>query len=189
VRILDKLFGGDEDLQPKPAQHAGSARAADEHAIARYRYMLKTAPPETIEQAHAEAFAVLTPEQRSTLLQQLSVDLPEAERSAAGVSAKDDPESLARLATRAEVRQPGAMERAFSSVGSRGLGMGGMMAGSFLSGIAGAVIGSAIAQSFFADSSLGDSAQGESSDTMFSDASPDAGSDVGDFDGGDFGDV
>jgi hypothetical protein len=31
-------------------------QSADEQAIARYRYMLKTAPPETIEQAHAEAF-------------------------------------------------------------------------------------------------------------------------------------
>ena len=41
-----------------------TAQSADEQAIARYRYMLKTAPPETIEQAHAEAFAQLTPEQR-----------------------------------------------------------------------------------------------------------------------------
>ena len=40
----------------------------DEQAIARYRYRLKTAPPETIEQAHAEAFAQLTPEQRQQLL-------------------------------------------------------------------------------------------------------------------------
>ena len=38
-------------------QPAGST--ADEQAIARYRYLLRTAPPEAIEQAHAEAFARL----------------------------------------------------------------------------------------------------------------------------------
>ena len=33
--------------------------------------MLKTAPPETIEQAHEEAFAKLTPDQRQKLEQLL----------------------------------------------------------------------------------------------------------------------
>ena len=41
----------------------------DEQALARYRYMLKTAPPEAIEQAHAEAFEKLTPQQRRMLLE------------------------------------------------------------------------------------------------------------------------
>ena len=88
--------------------------------------MLKTAPPETIEQAHAEAFAKLTPKQRNMLLQQLSANIPNAERSVAGVAGEYDPQSLARLATRAEVRQPGTMERAFGGMGGRGMGMGGM---------------------------------------------------------------
>src|SRR5438552_17560484 len=83
----------------------------DEQAIARYRYLLRTAPPETIEQTHAEAFAQLTPEQRRTVLQQLSVELPEAERAAAARGG-DSPESLARVATRAELQRPGAIERA-----------------------------------------------------------------------------
>ena len=190
--ILDKLMGRDEELQPQPSPppSAGSAQAGDEQAIARYRYMLKTAPPETIEQAHTEAFAKLTLEQRSMLLQQLSTDLPDAERSAAGAAAKADPQSLARLATRAEVRRPGTMERTFSGMGGRGIGMGGMMAGSFLSSIAGVVIGSAIAQSFFGESGAGDTAQGESgSDDVTSDTSADAGGDAGDFGGGDFGEV
>ena len=39
----------------------GRRISADDQAIARYHYMLKTAPPETIEQAHAEAFAKLSP--------------------------------------------------------------------------------------------------------------------------------
>lgn len=188
--ILDRLFGRGEE--PKPAQRPapGFARSGeDEQAIARYRYMLKTAPPETIEQAHAEAFAKLTPEQRNMLLQQLSADLPDAERSATGV-AQDDPQSLARLATRAEVRRPGTMERTFSGMGGRGTGVGGMMAGSFLASIAGVVIGSAIAQSFLGDSASGYTAEGEkSADDMATDTSADAGSDVGEFDGGDFGET
>lgn len=192
--ILDKLLGRDEEPHPNRAQrlNESSAQSADEQAIARYRYMLKTAPPETIEQAHAEAFAKLTPEQRHMLLQQLSASIPEAERPVAALTGKEDPQSLARLATRAEVRQPGTMERVFGGMGGRGMGvgMGGMMAGSLLSTIAGVVIGSAIAQSFFGDAGSGDTAGGEtSSDEPAGETSADAGSDAGDFDGGDFGEV
>lgn len=190
--ILDKLLGRDEEPQPSRAQspRAGSAQSGDEQAIARYRYMLNTAPPEAIEQAHAEAFAKLTPEQRSMLLQQLSANIPDAERSLAAVAGKDDPQSLARLATRAEVRQPGSLERVLGGMPGRGMGMGGMMAGSFLSTIAGVVIGSAIAQSFLGDSGSGGAAGGEQkSDEMASDTSADAGSDAGGFDGGDFGEI
>ena len=101
---------------------------------------------------------------------------------------KDDPQSLARLATRAEVRRPGTMERTFGGMGGRGMGVGGMMAGSFLASMAGVVIGSAIAQSFLGDSGHGDTAEGEgNSGDMATDTSADAGSDAGDFDGGDFG--
>jgi len=153
--IMDKILGRDEEPELQRRTMAGGTssgnqaveKSADEQALARYRYMLQTAPPETIEQAHAEAFAKLTPEQRQMVLQQLTQSVPETERAAA----KDDPQSLARMATRAEVRQPGTMERTFSSMGG-GMGMGGMMAGSFLSSIAGVVVGSAIAQSFFGGS-------------------------------------
>src|SRR3954469_5685089 len=78
--------------------------ADDDQAIARYRYMLRTAPPETIEQAHAEAFAKLTPDQRRRARQQWSSEIPESEPAAAA-RAGDDPQQLARIATRAEVRQ------------------------------------------------------------------------------------
>ena len=47
------------DEQPSPEQ---STRDAE--AIRRYRYLLRTAPPEAIEQAHAEAFEQLSPDQR-----------------------------------------------------------------------------------------------------------------------------
>lgn len=131
--------------------------STDEQAIARYRYMLRTAPPEAIEAAHAEAFAALTPEQRRHVLGQLKDEMPEAERTAAAREG-DNPGSLAQLATRAEIRQPGAMERIFGGMPTTGTGtnpglnmggFGGLFAGSFLSSMAGSVLGSMVAQHFF----------------------------------------
>lgn len=127
----------------------------DSRAIDRYLYMLRTAPPEAIEQAHQEAFAKLTPEQRRRVLEALAKEAPPAERA----RATDDPQSLARLATRTELRQPGILERIFSRAQSPmaagaggmglGMGMGGLLAGSLLSSLAGSFIGTAIAQQFF----------------------------------------
>jgi len=188
--ILDKLLGREDE--PRRAQRpvAGAATlGADEQAIARYRYMLQTAPPQTLEQAHAEAFAKLTPEQRTLLLQQLAADMPEAERAATAGTLKADPQSLARLATRAEVRQPGTLERSFNGMGGRGGGMGGMMAGSFLASMAGVVIGSAIAQSFFGDAGASEMGQ---ADQASADGVEDGDGDIADasdFGGDDFGDV
>jgi hypothetical protein len=152
----------------------------DQQAIERYRYMLRTAPPDDIERAHAEAFSRLTPEQRQTVLRTLSEQLPPSE-----VPSTDDPNAMARMATRAELRDPGTMERTFSRV-SAGPGLGGM----FLSTLAGAFVGTAIASAFFDD-------QSADADTTGSDADADAGQDMGadadagefggDFGGGDFG--
>ncbi|MGI8895331.1 MAG: hypothetical protein ACR2HE_06740 [Casimicrobiaceae bacterium] len=154
--IFDQLFGGDKAKSPTPVsgQRTGQHEATtDQQAIERYRYMLKSAPPETIEQAHAQAFAQLTPEQRRMVGEQLSAEVPEAERV---VVMQDgaSPHSLARLATRAEVRNPGTMERTFGRLG--GGGLGGLMAGTFLGSMAGAVVGTMIAQQFFGgDTSFG----------------------------------
>ena len=60
-----------------PRQTPGASMTEDERAIARYEYMLKTAPPEEIEKAHAEAFAKLTPEQRQQVLTRLATDSPQ----------------------------------------------------------------------------------------------------------------
>jgi hypothetical protein len=146
--ILDRLRGMGEQ---RPPPSAGSQTSADDHAIARYRYLLRTAPPETIEQAHAEAFAQLTPEQRRRVLQELSASMSPGERMAAARAA-EDPGMLAQMATRAEIRQPGAIERALGGVGGASAlgspGLGGMMAGSFFASMAGTVLGSMIAQQF-----------------------------------------
>ena len=131
---------------------------SDEQAIERYRYMLRTAPPETIEQAHAEGFAKLTESQRRAVLQGLREATPPREQ---GAAASTDPQSLARMATRAEIRQPGALERLFGGA-QGGAGFGSMLAGSLLGSIAGTVLGSMVAQHFLA----GSAAAGESSSSL-----------------------
>jgi hypothetical protein len=149
---------------------ASGSPSDDEAAIARYHYLLRTAPPERIEEAHAEAFAALTPQQRRQVLEALARDVPAAERAD-----PDDPRGLARMATRAEMRRPGTLERAFGGAG--GMGMGGMIAGGLLAGVAGAFIGSAVVDGLF-DEGIGDAGLFDVGD---------GGSDVaGDF--GDFGD-
>jgi hypothetical protein len=184
VGFLDRLFGGAKTSSPEPwaAEPPGRARPnADEQAVERYRYLLRTAPPETIEEAHAEAFAQLTPEQRKLVLTELTRELPEHERSA---GYGDDPRSLARLATRQEMRQPGSLERSFGGMSGRGMGFGGSMASSFLGAFAGLLIGSAIAEQFFGDEGSDQSADGGDGDAGDGGDAGDAG---GDFDGGDFG--
>ncbi|HEX8539036.1 MAG TPA: hypothetical protein VF664_16320 [Cystobacter sp.] len=145
--LLDRIFGrGSSPSVPSPRPATTSAGSADDQALARYRYLLRSAPPEAIEQAHAEAFAQLTPEQRTRALRELSQDLPPSERGSAPLNA--DPRTLARMATRAEMRQPGFMERTFGGGGFGGGGFGSMLAGSLLGSIAGNFIGTAIAHQF-----------------------------------------
>lgn len=127
---------------------------ADQAAIAKYRYMLRTAPPEDMERAHAEAFARLAPQQRALVRAELSEQLPPTERPRS-----DQPFDLARAATRAELSRPGVLERVLgrSGGGRGGLGQaGGLAAGTagglgaglgagLLAGVAGAFVGSAVA--------------------------------------------
>jgi hypothetical protein len=161
----------------------GTQPDSDERAIERYRYMLATAPPEDIERAHEEAFARLSPEQRRAVLEQLSQHVPPGEIRG------DDPASLARTATRAEMRQPGTLQRAFGG-GWAAPGMGSY----FLTVLAASFLGTAIAQSFFANDTGadagdgGDGGEADSADASDSDtADADAGEFGGDFGGGDFG--
>ena len=195
--FLDRLFGR-QPAEPIPERDRSSTEPqplTDEQALARYRYMLRTAPPELIEQAHAEAFAQLTPEQRAMALRELSQTLPEREL---GGAYRDDPQTLARLATRAELRKPGTLERTFGGMGM-GMGIGGgMLGGGFLSSLAGAFVGSMIAQQFlggmgydpgYADSQLDQQVDAGEPDVSDSDTggfgddlAGDVGGDFGDFD-------
>jgi hypothetical protein len=177
-----------------PSNRAANDPNADDHslspqdaqAIARYRYLVKTAPPEAIELAHAEAFARLSPEQRQLLLQQIAAELPPHERALAG-PANAGPQGLARLITRAEVRQPGTIERL---LGAARPGLGTVIGTTLLATIAGSVIGSAIAQEMFgADSPAGNdiaAAQAEPGAEL-TDAADFSGEDGADIDGFDIG--
>lgn len=193
----DYPAGGQPVSQQQAPQRAPMSE--DERAVERYRYMLRTAPPEQIEQAHAEAFAKLTPAQRQQVLSELGSQVPASERART-----DDPRDLARMATRAEVRQPGILERSFGGGaggvggGGRGLGMGAVIGGSLLAGVAGAFVGTAIADAMFdgfddheyaegfADGAQADMAADGGDPGYDGGGYDDAGYDGGGFDGGGF---
>lgn len=121
--FLDRLFGTENSRQqPDPvprntyvgdsAPSTQPPRSDDEAAVDRYRYLLRTAPPETIEQVHAEAFGKLSDAQRQQVLAELSAGLPDYERPRSA-----NPGDMARAATRAEYMNPGFMERTLGNQG------------------------------------------------------------------------
>ena len=208
--FLDRLLGREER---EPGQHysppqappraAAPQRTDDEIAVERYQYLLRTAPPETIEQVHTEAFSKLTAEQRDLLFRQLSENASPSERPA-----NAEPATLAKAATRAELQQPGTLARSFGGQGQSGMSFGSMVGSSMLGTIAGYVIGSALVSAFMpmdggADAgggteggdSGGDAGGAEASgadasaaDASAADAGSDSGGGFGDFGGGgDFG--
>ena len=204
--FLDRLLGREErepaqrySPPPAPRREAAPQRTDDEIAVERYQYLLRTAPPETIEQVHTEAFARLTPEQRDLLFRQLSENASPSERPA-----NAEPATLAKAATRAELQQPGTLARSFGGQGQGqgGMSFGGMVGSSMLGTIAGYVIGSAIVSAFMpmggeadagAGSEGGDTggdtggAEASGADASGADAGSDSGGGFGDFGGGDFG--
>ncbi|WP_411722311.1 hypothetical protein [Mycetocola sp.] len=192
--FLDRIFGtGQREPEPVRQQYVPQpqGRSDDEIAVERYRYLLRTAPPEAIEQAHEEAFSRLTPEQRRLLFQQLSAD------AAPGDAPRgDDPHSLAQSATRSELRQPGTMERTMA-----GPSFGSMVGSSLLGTVAGYFIATSLMGAFMPDMSGGEAgSEGGEAGSEGGDAGADAGGDYsadaagsdfggsgGDFGGSDFG--
>ncbi len=148
--LLNRLKGylSDDATDSRPTGFGGAATAVrgprtdDELAVDRYRYLLRTAAPDAVEEVHAEAFAKLTPSQRRLVFEELSQHAAAADRPASA-----DPRTLARSATRSELRQPGFLERTLGAGAGRsgGTGLGTMIGGSLLGTVAGVVIGSAIA--------------------------------------------
>jgi hypothetical protein len=176
--FLDRLLGNNSDEEyrrtTEQVRQASAARSSDEIAVERYRYLLRTAPPETIEQVHEEAFAKLTPEQRKMLFTQLSADAP-----AGDAPLGDDPRSLAVSATRSEMRQPGTMERSLNNVGNGGPGFGSMFASSLLGSVAGYVIMSSLMSSFLPMGFAGDSVAADAGADAGSETGADTGADTG----------
>lgn len=176
------------------AADGSAAPTEDERAVERYRYLLRTAPPERIEEVHAEAFAKLTDEQRRMVYDEFTRTAPPGEAPRG-----DDPRSLAQSATRSEIRQPGFMERSLGGVGGGGgrfgaqrggPSFGSMIGASILGTVAGYVIGSAIMSAFLPDPGSFDggtdaAGDGGSEDTGAESADGGA-SDAGAGDGGGF---
>ncbi|NHN55274.1 hypothetical protein G9U51_05670 [Calidifontibacter sp. DB0510] len=191
MSFFDRIFGRSQepraDRSPGPAmakpgapQPSSTPGDADQRAIERYQYLLRTAPPDKIEQAHQEAFSQLTPQQRQQVLQALS------QASPADRPQSDSAADLARSATRVEMQRPGSLTQIF---GGRGMGVGGGMGmggigmgigGMLLASVAGSFIGTAIAQEMFDDNDGGDvsSDTGDNSGDQQDDATQDAGSDM-----------
>ena len=141
--FLDRLLG----RTPEPIIQPNTLRPprpvpppdADALAVERYRYLLRTAPPEELEKAHVEAFERLTPDQRARARVNLEGAIPAGEEPTS-----TDPQALARAATRAEMRAPGTLERAFGS-GPAAEGAG----GSFLNTFAAVFIATSMADVLF----------------------------------------
>jgi hypothetical protein len=201
--FLDRLLGREEKQYSQPSsprRPAAPQRSDDEIAVERYQYLLRTAPPETIEKVHLEAFSKLTPEQRDLLFRQLSENASPSERPE-----NAEPAILAKAATRAELQQPGTLARSFGGQGQGGMGFGGMVGSSLLGSVAGYVIGSALVSSFMpmdggadagsgsdnggdAGSDAGNDATASGADASAADSGGDFGGGFGDFGGGgDFG--
>jgi len=81
----------------------------DKEAIARYEQLLRTAPPDSLQKVHSEAFAQLTPAQREVIYEKLVARAEtddERPRNAAAYA-------LAATATLVERRKPGTLKRLF----------------------------------------------------------------------------
>jgi hypothetical protein len=125
---------------PRSGSSARTATSdADRAAIARYDYLLKTADPQRVEQIHRDAFARLTPTQRTLVEERMRAELEPGERPRSS-----SPDDLARAAGRAEAMRPGRMRGLLSRVRGGGGGGAAVMAGGAAVGVLGAVAGGAV---------------------------------------------
>ncbi|OII12216.1 hypothetical protein BIU97_04290 [Curtobacterium sp. MCBA15_009] len=121
--------GQQQSGQRPVAQPRRGPADPDAVAIAKYDYLLRTAPPEQLEQVHHDAFARLTPAQRQQIRDRLNSELPPHEHLR-----DDSAGGMARAMTRGEVAQPGLVRRVLGG-GSAGGGRGGR-GGAFVGGAA-----------------------------------------------------
>jgi hypothetical protein len=179
--FLDRLLGRTPEPQVMVSTHRPPRSAVtsdpDAQAVERYRYLLRTAPPDELERAHSEAFERLTPEQREIARRDLEGTVPpsEAPRSTGAAD-------LARAATRAEMRAPGTLERSFAS-GPAAPGLG----GSFLQTFAAVFIATSVADALFGSYGYPDSATDAGTGPSASEADDAGAADAGEWDVADAG--
>jgi hypothetical protein len=121
-------------------------------ALARYKYLLRVAQPEVLEQIHRESFATLLPGQRERLFLRLRHDLCDGQRPASS-----EPPELAHAAVAAHEEDPGYLVRLLRRPGqgiseghtvpaqSKGAPEDLLFAGSVLGAVAATAAGSATA--------------------------------------------
>ena len=103
ARVTGKASGeGSSRLAPNSPDASGD----EAWEAARYKYLLRVAQPEVVEQVHREAFAALLLEQRERLFLRLRHDLPEAQRPASS-----EPAELAHAAVAAHQGDHGYLVR------------------------------------------------------------------------------
>jgi hypothetical protein len=97
-------FGKRRDPQVDPAD------APEDPLVRQYRYLLRTAPVDALESAHAEAIPLLSEAHRESLLETVRSSLLVGDRLTTSAHAK-----IAHLVTDGERRAPGQLLRALSA--------------------------------------------------------------------------
>ncbi|SDZ54578.1 hypothetical protein [Herbiconiux ginsengi] len=108
--FVDRILGRKRDLEEERTPASASrtpAKPADERAVAEYERLLRTAPPDTIQKVHVEAFSKLTPEQLDILYDRFTANASTAEDRPADAR----PATLAKTATQVEQKKPGTLQR------------------------------------------------------------------------------
>jgi hypothetical protein len=105
--LLERLFRGSRTPGPSEARPVSGPEA-----LARWRYLVVTAPPEVLVAAHADGLAGLGADAQADVLHRVRTALSALEP---GAVAPREPEVLVRAAARAERRAPGFLERALST--------------------------------------------------------------------------
>jgi hypothetical protein len=121
--LLGSLFGQgtrQEDIQRfDDTYQRGRAEDFDDYEVQqRYRQTLRNAPPQVVEDAHADAFAQLSPDQRREMARRLRAQAAQLEQPYDDPYDYDndddeDPRKLARMAQQAEQRNPNVLDQLF----------------------------------------------------------------------------
>jgi hypothetical protein len=111
--LLDRIFGRKVELESEP--ESADVPPRDAAAVERYERLLRTAPPDVLEQAHVEAFERLTPAQLDLLYERLTTTATTDDERPTDAR----PESLAHSAARAERRRPGIIAQTLDDTQSR----------------------------------------------------------------------
>ncbi len=138
-RMYDTLHDGFHPAASTPDQ------ISVERTLQRYRFIVRTAPPDEMEEAYVAAFTAIPGEQRVRLPGELAQMLPEEERASIYLN-QHDPQTLARIAIAAEQHHAGSIERVLRAVDG---GLRGLASSTLLNTFATAFVDSRTAQRFF----------------------------------------